>query len=382
MDPAGQVRVTTRSRTLLFLSYRNSLAREAKPLNGPASGLESAETEQQGLMSEERVDMTILPPRWVDTVEDIEETLRTISDRMSALDKLHRKHVLPGFDDRAAEERDIERITREITTLFHDTQAGIRKIQEQSAIEQSSGHAAEQEAVLSRNVQTSLATRVQDLSSQFRKKQSAYIQKLRGQEASVEATFSKSKGNEFVDDDMEMGFTTQQLSLIETQDASISQRENEINQIAKSISDLATVFKDLQTFVIDQGTLLDRIDYNVENMVVSVKEAVVQLDEGAKYQKRARKRQCILLLILVIIGLVIILIFKPKGRHVEPAPPAQPIPDTDRLPTYPSTPQLPEDDHFESGGDTMGRSRRRRLSRRQRQSQSQSLRLDIYGLVH
>ncbi len=60
-------------------------------------------------------------------------------------------------------------------------------------------------------------------------------------------------------------------------DVAIEQREQEINDIAKGIIELADIFKDLQTMVIDQGTMLDRIDYNVERMAVDVKEAEKEL---------------------------------------------------------------------------------------------------------
>lgn len=60
-------------------------------------------------------------------------------------------------------------------------------------------------------------------------------------------------------------------------DATIAQREREINDIAKGIIELADIFKDLQTMVIDQGTMLDRIDYNVEKMTVDVKAAEKEL---------------------------------------------------------------------------------------------------------
>lgn len=36
---------------------------------------------------------------------------------VSALDKVHAKHALPGFTDRTAEERDIERMTTDITKV-------------------------------------------------------------------------------------------------------------------------------------------------------------------------------------------------------------------------------------------------------------------------
>jgi len=60
-------------------------------------------------------------------------------------------------------------------------------------------------------------------------------------------------------------------------DTAIAQREREINDIAKGIIELADIFKDLQTMVIDQGTMLDRIDYNVEKMAVDVKAADKEL---------------------------------------------------------------------------------------------------------
>ena len=60
-------------------------------------------------------------------------------------------------------------------------------------------------------------------------------------------------------------------------DAAIAQREREINDIAKGIIELSDIFRELQTMVIDQGTMLDRIDYNVERMGTEVKSAEKEL---------------------------------------------------------------------------------------------------------
>ena len=40
-----------------------------------------------------------------------------VDHAVAALDKLHAKHVLPGFTDRTAEEREIERQTQDITRV-------------------------------------------------------------------------------------------------------------------------------------------------------------------------------------------------------------------------------------------------------------------------
>ena len=60
-------------------------------------------------------------------------------------------------------------------------------------------------------------------------------------------------------------------------DAAVMQREREITDIAKGIIELADIFRDLQNMIIDQGTMLDRIDYNIERMAVDVKAADKEL---------------------------------------------------------------------------------------------------------
>jgi hypothetical protein len=59
--------------------------------------------------------MDILPPAWADTTQQVDEILANITKMSARLDKLHARHVLPGFDDKSEEEGEIERLTSEIT---------------------------------------------------------------------------------------------------------------------------------------------------------------------------------------------------------------------------------------------------------------------------
>lgn len=121
--------------------------------------------------------------------------------------------------------------------------------------------------------------------------------------------------------------TLQQTSQkqLTSNDAAIMQREREITDIAQGIIELADIFKELQTMIIDQGTMLDRIDYNVERMAVDVKEADKELKVASTYQKKGTKRRIILLLILLVVGMVILVVIKPKKHHSQEgiAPPVE-----------------------------------------------------------
>lgn len=123
--------------------------------------------------------------------------------------------------------------------------------------------------------------------------------------------------------------TKQQRLRHDPNEALIAQREREIEDIAQGIIELANIFQELQTMVIDQGSMLDRIDYNVERMATDVKEADKELKVASGYQKRSIKRKVMLLLAILIAGVFILLSLKlsRKGSsNPASAPPNVPEP--------------------------------------------------------
>ena len=73
---------------------------------------------------------------------------------------------------------------------------------------------------------------------------------------------------------------------------------------------MAVLFKDFSVLVIEQGTILDRIDYNVENAKVHIEEANVHLDKALKVEKSTRARKCLFCLATMIFAVIIMLIMK------------------------------------------------------------------------
>lgn len=103
--------------------------------------------------------------------------------------------------------------------------------------------------------------------------------------------------------------TQQQLLLFEEENSKMAEhREKEVIKIVQSIGDLHEIFKDLAQMVQEQGTILDRIDYNVEQTQTRVTEGYKQLQRAEMYQRKNRKMYCILILASVTLVMMVLLI--------------------------------------------------------------------------
>ncbi|KAK0291060.1 t-SNARE affecting a late Golgi compartment protein 2 [Friedmanniomyces endolithicus] len=370
-----------RDRTNLFISYRQSYAHhptaKRQRFNGSNSNNDrytDADAERAGLMSGQDnadsdaiIEMDLLPPRWLDIQDEITTLLTEVAAKMKKLDQVHAKHVLPGFDDesvKAREEREIEALTQDITRTFTTCQSRIRRIDALVREQQqhsTSRQLSQADETMARNLKMSLASRVSEVSATFRRKQSAYLKKLRslgGMLTPIDRAGTPLAQNPYTDPaimDSETDRSAAEGTLLQTaqlqqsqrrrtgvMDSAIEQREREIEGIAQGVIDLSNIFQELNSMVIDQGTVLDRIDYNVERTAEHVKEAEKELTVATGSQKKGTRRRVILLLVLVVVGMLILLLVKPKRGSAVPAPVPTPAPGEPLPPIEPGGGLPPE----------------------------------------
>jgi syntaxin 16 len=109
--------MATRNRTNLYISYRQSYAHHPTQsysnIGAPSEELDTLISNQGDVA----IEMDILPPAWTDATTQVDEILNRIAKTSAKLDKLHARHVLPGFDDKSEEEGEIEKLTSEITEV-------------------------------------------------------------------------------------------------------------------------------------------------------------------------------------------------------------------------------------------------------------------------
>ncbi len=116
------------------------------------------------------------------------------------------------------------------------------------------------------------------------------------------------------EENLDVELTLEQKQQLEEMDRTATDREKEIIRIAKSIHDLSTLFSELNVLVIEQGTILDRIDYNIEQTLVSTKKGVKELEGAEEYSRKALTCKCIVFLCVIVAILIGVLAYKKSGK--------------------------------------------------------------------
>ena len=83
-----------------------------------------------------------------------------------------------------------------------------------------------------------------------------------------------------------------------------------MNQLLQSMNNLTSTFNDLKNLVVEQGTILDRIDYNIDTAKDNTAKGKQHLMNAENLQKNSCFRNVMLVLVLVVFFESILLIFK------------------------------------------------------------------------
>lgn len=317
--------MATRSQTALFRKYREALRSvrpyaasssrhggaielvEAPLLKGGPQGYNAIGSEDLDARHLSAGSSTMnLPPGWVDISDQVSADMQRARTKMAELAKAHSRALMPSFDETSKEEHTIELLSQEITKLLKKCEQKLQQLSRPSG-------PSEQDANIRKNVQRSLATDLQTLFMDFRKQQKGYLNKLQRQQegqAVDDGIGLRKQPKTSEDDDFSESFTNQHLQQLRQNEALSIEREKEISQIVESVQDLAQIMKDLSVLVIDQGTIVDRIDYNIMNVASSVEQGVKELVKAEETQKRGGMVTCILVLIVLCAAMLIIFVLK------------------------------------------------------------------------
>ena len=132
----------------------------------------------------------------------------------------------------------------------------------------------------------SLLTTFSNLTRKYKYNQELYIKKYK----------------ELGDDDINKykGEEKQKNYLLMDENKELKKRDSEINVLLTNMTNLSETFKDLQNLVMEQGSILDRIDYNIDVAVVNVSKGKKNIEKASEYQNKNCFRNVILIMILIL----------------------------------------------------------------------------------
>ncbi|PHT29067.1 Syntaxin-43 [Capsicum baccatum] len=323
--------MASRNRTILFRKYRDALRSVRIPAgsspstsspghgSGPVIELATTSllnpnrsyaplsTEDPGTSSNGPVTVG-LPPAWVDVSEEITANVQRVRTKMAELAKAHAKALMPSFGDGREDQHRIETLTHEITDLLKRSEKKLQKLSAAGPSEDSN---------VRKNVQRALATDLQSLSMELRRKQSTYLKRLQqqkegpdGVDLEMNLNGSHSRRDDDDLDDYDLGFNEHQMAKLKKSEAFTVEREREIQQVVESVNELAQIMKDLSVLVIDQGTIVDRIDHNIQNVASTVEDGLKQLRKAERSQKRGGMVMCATVLVIMCFIMLVLLILK------------------------------------------------------------------------
>ncbi|CAG9324853.1 unnamed protein product [Blepharisma stoltei] len=232
-----------------------------------------------------------LPPLWVDIYDQVIDDLKKLEDAVPTLGKIQRQRLAITFGSTKSKDIEIRNIGESISQLIRSIDKQIKDLENQS------GNV--EDRILRKNISQSFFQRLQQQSIKYKKIQQDFVKKIKSQE---NPNLISDYNEDFLADDKE------EYDKDDLMEVNVAMERNEaIIDLVTSIQDLADVFKELSTLVMNQGTILDRIDYNIEKTLEETTKANKELVKAEKHQRCTRATGCIVMLVILIVLLILAL---------------------------------------------------------------------------
>ena len=220
---------------------------------------------------------------------------------VSTLQEKQQKRLMPKFDEQENKKlnKNIKELVSEIVKDLKNCEIIIKEIINEHNYERDLN-----EKKIKENIKLNILTKLNQFTKKFKMNQEIYANKC----------------NDFVvDDDIDnISMRKNDLDLKGSNDFLSSQenneqlrkRDNELNKLLESVNELADLFKEMQNLVMQQGTILDRIDYNIDIASTNINKGKKSIVKADKHMKNNCFRNVIMILLICIFVEAILIILK------------------------------------------------------------------------
>jgi len=236
---------------------------------------------------------------FIDIFNNSKSLYEELCNNLITLKSYQQKRIIPKFD----EEENIE-IDKNIKKLIIVMTNKVKKCEDNIKLlnKINKFNLSEQEKEMQENMTIHLITNLKEFSNNFRINEQNYMNNFKhfgNQNYNTEE-------NEILDNELNNNDLFGQKEI----DITLKKRDQEINSLLNSLNDLSTIFKDLQNVILAQGTILDRIDFNIDTAALNVEKANKHLKKADEALKKSCYVKAMGFILIVIFIESILLIFK------------------------------------------------------------------------
>jgi syntaxin 16 len=236
---------------------------------------------------------------FIDIFNNSKSLYEELCNNLITLKSYQQKRIIPKFD----EEENIE-IDKNIKKLIIVMTNKVKKFEDNIKLlnKFNKFNLSDQEKEMQENMIIHLVTNLKEFSNNFRINEQNYVKNFKhfgNQDYNTEE-------NEILDNEINNNDLFGQKEI----DITLKKRDQEINLLLNSLNDLSTIFKDLQNVILAQGTILDRIDFNIDTAALNVEKANKHLKKADEALKKSCYVKAMGFILIVIFIESILLIFK------------------------------------------------------------------------
>nr|XP_027197544.1 syntaxin-1A-like isoform X1 [Dermatophagoides pteronyssinus] len=244
-------------------------------------------------------------------VEQIRENIEKMQANVEEVKKIHSAILsAPQTDDK---------VKQQLEDLMGDIKRTANRVRGKLKVMEQNIEQLEQTSMMSadfriRKTQHSmLSQKFVEVMTDYNKTQTDYRERCKARiQRQLEIT-GRSTTNEELEEMLESGnpaiFT--QGIMTDTQQAKqtladIEARHADIIKLENSIRELHDMFMDMAMLVESQGEMIDRIEFHVSSALEYVEEAVKDTKKAMEYQRKARRKQIMIIICLIIIAFIVV----------------------------------------------------------------------------
>ena len=232
-----------------------------------------------------------------------------LKNLVSTLQEKQQQRLIPKFDDQENKKlnKSIKELGNDMTQELRECQKILKEIindrTDEDDINDINILNSGSNKQIKQNMKQNIVTKLNDFTKKFKLNQELYNNKFKDlviDEESANKSFSMKKNEENSNDFLSTQENSDQLM----------RRDEDLTNLLKSVNELAQIFKDMQTLVMEQGTILDRIDYNTYQARHNIRRGNREMEEAHERLKSGCLRRLNQILIFAIFIMSILIIFK------------------------------------------------------------------------